>query len=596
MAKNFLENFGYSKKKNLSPVELYQLLEQDINDDFLENLEDSDEELPCDDETYLTNPVSYYNPYHYTHEEIVDNEYRHNESTVFANLWTDTSDPSLRKRFPFTVKNGVGAELQNCVDPLEIFQSFVSPEMISKIVFETNSYAELQIKEKTMSGKMRKKSRDFTWISTNIGEMYVYISLVILQNIMKKPSLNSYHSTNPLILTPIFNQCISRDRFALISKFLHFSNKESEKANPLHELENIYSYLVFRFQSNYLPDSNISIEESMLFSKGRVKWRRYVPITADKFGAVQYICTETKTGYVWNMLADTEKETDYLIKDIGLTQDKINCLSKQTKIVLKLIQPLLNNGYVIGLSNFYTSPELFKILVSNKTDAIGTVNCNKKMLCPLVKEKKLEKGQTVARYDGKIMYLKWKDKMDVHILSTIYDGSMTESKAFGKKLFIPDVCMKYKKHHIGKTDLLDELISIKYLYYNRTNRIFFRLIDITIKNSHVVYMKNGGSKNLLDFKLELIQQIVEILGQEVVKIRKNVNPPSIDVPSRLIGSHFPAENRAADSMKKMLRQCAYCSLKKERKRTSYSCDACNVGLCIVPCFKLYHTVENLPVH
>jgi len=39
--------------------------------------------------------------------------------------------------------------------------------------------------------------------------------------------------------------------------------------------------------------------------------------------------------------------------------------------------------------------------------------------------------------------------------------------------------------------------------------------------------------------------------------------------------------------------CRLCSSRGQRKRTIYKCARCDVGLCMVPCFKEYHTKVNL---
>ena len=60
-----------------------------------------------------------------------------------------------------------------------------------------------------------------------------------------------------------------------------------------------------------------------------------------------------------------------------------------------------------------------------------------------------------------------------------------------------------------------------------------------------------------------------------------------------IFSHEP-EVYASEGGSKKQRRCRFCSLQKKTKHTIYSCDKCMIPLCITPCFKDYHTVENLP--
>ena len=62
-------------------------------------------------------------------------------------------------------------------------------------------------------------------------------------------------------------------------------------------------------------------------------------------------------------------------------------------VVMNMSEPLLNQGYVIYLDNWYSSPSLFRSLLQNKTYAIGTVRGHRKNMPPVVVTKKLSKGE-----------------------------------------------------------------------------------------------------------------------------------------------------------------------------------------------------------
>jgi len=48
-------------------------------------------------------------------------------------------------------------------------------------------------------------------VPINIEEMNVFIALLILQGIIRKPELEMYFATNELLATPIFNKVITAD-------------------------------------------------------------------------------------------------------------------------------------------------------------------------------------------------------------------------------------------------------------------------------------------------------------------------------------------------------------------------------------------------
>ena len=82
----------------------------------------------------------------------------------------------------------------------------------------------------------------------------------------------------------------------------------------------------------------------------------------------------------------------------------------------------------------------------------------------------------------------------------------------------PKVCIEYKKKHMGGVDLLDQVTS-----YNSCTRkgikkyykIFFRLLEITLHNSYIIYKRNEGTKSFLDYKLELIEKLVSAYANDV---------------------------------------------------------------------------------
>ena len=84
------------------------------------------------------------------------------------------------------------------------------------------------------------------------------------------------------------------------------------------------------------------------------------------------------------------------------------------------------------MNNYYAWPELFDILVANRIDAVGTFRYNRKNLSTIVNKIKVKKGETIAQYKGKLIHLKWKDKKDVNMLSTIQNEERQKITVAGK--------------------------------------------------------------------------------------------------------------------------------------------------------------------
>ena len=57
--------------------------------------------------------------------------------------------------------------------------------------------------------------------------------------------------------------------------------------------------------------------------------------------------------------------------------------------------------------------------------------------------------------------------------------------------------------------------------------------------------------------------------------------------------HFPAKVAQTSSGRRSQPDCVVCSLKKgKRKTTTFMCKQCDLPMCPVPCFELYHTKSH----
>lgn len=137
-------------------------------------------------------------------------------------------------RFPFSGQPGIQKNITDVSNPLLFFELFFDEELVLHIVTKTNRFANQYIKKHTS----KEKSRTKLWHPTDSREIYVFLGIMILQGITVKPEIALYWSKNKLIETPIFGKFMSRNRFQLIMKFLHFSDNdnfdENSHPNPKH--------------------------------------------------------------------------------------------------------------------------------------------------------------------------------------------------------------------------------------------------------------------------------------------------------------------------------------------------------------------------
>ena len=111
------------------------------------------------------------------------------------------------------------------------------------------------------------------------------------------------------------------------------------------------------------------------------------------------------------------------------------------------------------MDNYYASPELFDILVANRTEAVELLDTIKKSLSAIVNKIKLKKGESIAQYKRKLIHLKWKDKKDVNMLSTIHNEERQKITVTGRECIKPTICIEYKKNHMARVDMMDQITS-----------------------------------------------------------------------------------------------------------------------------------------
>jgi hypothetical protein len=92
-------------------------------------------------------------------------------------------------------------------------------------------------------------------------------------------------------------------------------------------------------------------------------------------------------------------------------------------LLLKLAEPLLLKG-----SNLYSSPDLAKLLKSQKTHYAGILKLNRKNVPSKVKEQKLKTGELIVQHVGPVSVIKWSDTRTLAMVSSFCSYEMTRQQ------------------------------------------------------------------------------------------------------------------------------------------------------------------------
>lgn len=146
---------------------------------------------------------------------------------------------------------------------------------------------------------------------------------------------------------------MQRDRFKALMALLHVVDPETEvPGDKLHKVESFVNYFKTRCGELYQPRQNVAIDEQMVKSRHRSGIRQYIKDKPTKWGMKLWVLADSSNGYTIDYDIYIGKDAGRDVSAHGLGYD----------VVMKLMQPYLNQGYHLFVDNFYTSVPLFKTL------------------------------------------------------------------------------------------------------------------------------------------------------------------------------------------------------------------------------------------
>ena len=277
-------------------------------------------------------------------------------------------EPQLLENFPFNEVEGLMCCIPENPTCLDFFELYLNNQVITLMVEETNPYADQFI----MQNENRDNSYLSQWHAVTNPEMKTFLGLLLVMGIIHKPKLHLYWSTDIYYSTPIFAQITSRDRFLLLLKCLHFNNNESRDVNadPLYKVRSLLDLLCERFRKVYYPGMELSVDESLVLNKGRLKFKQYIRTKRASFGIKLYeLCTST--GITLDFLV-------YCGKGMYDDDDPYLEMPSSERIPMVLMEPYIGKGHTLCTDNFYTTSSLGKHFLQKNTDLCGTIRNNRK--------------------------------------------------------------------------------------------------------------------------------------------------------------------------------------------------------------------------
>ncbi|KAJ8333480.1 hypothetical protein SKAU_G00414880 [Synaphobranchus kaupii] len=153
-------------------------------------------------------------------------------------------------------------------------------------------------------------------------------------------------------------------------------------------------------------------------------------------------------------------------------------------------------------------------LLHQGTGACGTVRLNRRGMPTF--PKKMKRGEVTFRENGTQLAVKWQDKRDVNLLTTVHPSSMAQSGRLdhftGEPKVKPACVLDYNKK-MGAMDRADMITSF---------------VDCARKKERMPYK---------DFRLKLVKELIQ---EHPLPRRSTGGRPCVNTPLRLTGRHFPS--------------------------------------------------------
>ena len=469
----------------------------------------------------------------------------------------------------------------------------------------TNLYAAQNIAKYSTYG-----DKHGAWLDTGTDEMYYFLAVIIYMGLVRAPSYDRYWSRAPLYSGLWARRFLpSRDRFLSLLAFLHVVDPANE--NPQDKLKKVrflYDHVRGMCRNLYQPRRELSIDERMVKSKGRFGFKQYIKNKPVRWGFKLFALCCSVTGYLYDFIVYTGRQNDS-VSEHGPLHD----------VVVQLCEPFCNQGYKAYFDRFYTSPQLVTTLLNNGIRSLGTCQTNRRGYPQQLKnlkawDKTSKRGDIRWVRDGALLFIQWKDKRTVSLLSSLHDANdsvvvQRHTKQNGQHVMLnvqqPIAVCEYNEF-MGGVDVFDQMIAA-YRILRKTKKwwktLFFDLLDVAVVNAYLLYREHAlaagtARKDLLtqlEFRETLVRDLAGIGDNEEIpqppKGRRKRSASDIE------DQHPP---KVAPSNQR--RNCVVCYRRDHvQRRTRFYCDRCVISndgrkayLCLSEdrdCWPVYHSRE-----
>jgi len=134
-------------------------------------------------------------------------------------------------------------------------------------------------------------SRITAWKELAIPELRIFLGLLFHMGTIPLSRLQDYWKKNRLFSIKIFGEQMSRNRFLIILRCLYFTS-DTGNEDPLYKIRSVIDYFNNKMHQCYYPAKELSLDESMVLWRGRLRFKQFIKNKRHKYGIKLYMLTE----------------------------------------------------------------------------------------------------------------------------------------------------------------------------------------------------------------------------------------------------------------------------------------------------------------
>jgi len=466
--------------------------------------------------------------------------------------------------------------------PKGLYELFITSEFLDKVRDLSNEYA------------LSKFGESYNLTSQEIN---IYFAILLLSGYNPITDYDLYWSNAEDCENKLVKGAISRNRFRLVKKSIHFGSKpdkEGETPDKYKKVRMIIKHMQEKFAEKFIPEQELSHDEAMIKYFGKHGLKQAIRNKPIRFGFKAWVLT-TVSGYVITFEL-------YQGRGVGEHhEENVEAVGAASATLLDLVDLIPEEKrylpYHFFGDNFFSSMKLVDKLSASGFFYTGTIRKDRLKgnppLTPVEQFKRKDRGyhETAVLQDKSQIVVRWNDNAPVTMISNCLGtepiGTCKRYSRVTKKYVDvpqPHVVGQYNPK-MGGVDRFDQnnnhlriTIGGKKWYYS----IITWLLDTAVQNAWQLHKKSGGNMSGLNFRREIVCIILKAgsdnRGGRSGNTGSRATPGGEELRYDNIG-HLPVVRP------ELRRKCAYDDCKS---RSRVFCIKCDRAIC-TDHFFVFHT-------